>query len=329
MGNGVEALIPLAAGFALDLLLGDPPRLPHVVVAIGRTIAGLERPLRLALPKTARGELAGGTILVLAVVGLAFFAPLAVLHWAARLDPRAALALECLVCYQVLATKCLRDAGMRVYRALARGDLAGARQAVGMIVGRDTAGLDADAVARATVETVAENASDGVVAPMLFFAVGGAPLALLYKAINTMDSMLGYKNEKYLFFGRTAARLDDVANFLPARLTAMLMVPGAALAGLDWRNALRVCLRDRNRHTSPNAGYPEAACAGALGIRLGGDSVYGGRLVSKPTLGDPSRDIGADDIRRAGRLLYACAGLCFILCCGIVVGLEAVKELSP
>ena len=316
----MNVVAALAVGFVLDLLLGDPPRLPHPVVGIGKMIAWLERLFRGILPATSRGELVGGAIVVVVVAAVSFCLPFFLLSAIARVQPWAAWALECLVCYQVLATRCLGDAGMKVREALARDDLGGARSAVAMIVGRDTAGLDASAVTRATVETVAENASDGVVAPLFYFAVGGAPLALLYKAINTMDSMLGYKNGKYLYFGRVAARLDDVANYIPARLTALLMIPAAALAGLDWRNALRIFRRDRNNHGSPNSGHPEAACAGALGIRLGGDSMYGGRLVRKPTLGDPAREPEPEDIRRSVRLLYGCAALCFVLCgCGMAL----------
>ena len=326
----MDTLIALTIGFTLDLLLGDPPRMPHVVVGIGKTIAWLEKALRRILPASKRGELAAGAVLVLLVASLAFCVPYFALSAAARFHPNLGLALECFVCYQILATKCLRDASMRVYNELTAGSLAGARQAVGMIVGRDTAELDAAAVTRATVETVAENASDGVVAPMLYFAVGGAPLALLYKAINTMDSMLGYKNDKYLYFGRAAARLDDVANYIPARLTALFLILAALACRLDWRNAVRIHRRDHAAHTSPNAGHPEAACAGALDIRLGGDSAYGSRLVHKPSIGDPLREIETEDIRRANRLLYACASLCFVFCCaGLLLFATLSERTTP
>ena len=318
-------LTALAVGLALDLLLGDPPRLPHPVVAIGRLIAWLERLLRKLLPAGARGETAAGAILVIVVAAVSFCVPLLIVTVAERHGFWLRTALESIVCYQALATKCLRDAAMRVYRALADGDIAGARNAVAMIVGRDTVELDASAVTRATVETVAENASDGVVAPMLYFALGGAPLVLLYKAINTMDSMLGYKNETYLHFGRSAARLDDIANFIPARLTALLMVPAAALVGLDWRGAARIGRRDGRNHTSPNAGYPEAACAGALGIVLGGTSSYGGTQIVKPTLGEPTRPVEAADIPRTCRLLYACSLLCFAACSCALLAVAAAK----
>lgn len=312
----MSPLIVLPAGFLLDLMFGDPRWMPHCVVVIGKLIALMERICRRLFPKTARGELVGGTVLTICVVLAAFVAAHAVIAMAAKAHPLAGTAVQIFICYQALATKCLADAGKQVYGKLALGDLDGARRAVAGIVGRDTAALDADAVTRATVETVAENTSDGVVAPMFYFALGGAPLALAYKAINTMDSMLGYKNQRYLHFGRASARLDDVANYVPARLTALLMIAAAAPCGLDWRRAWRTIRRDGRNHTSPNAGYPEAACAGALGVRLGGDSAYGGVVVRKPSIGDATRDIEPDDIRRANRILYAAACLCFILCYG-------------
>lgn len=306
--------IALAAGYFLDLLLGDPPWLPHPVVAIGRVISWLERIIRGALPKTEREEKIGGAILVGMVLMISFVVSFTVLSIAYRIDYRLGVLFECVICYQVLATKCLRDAGALVYKELERGDLPAARRAVARIVGRDTAALDAPGVTRATVETVAENSSDGVVAPMLYFAIGGAPLALAYKAVNTMDSMVGYRNERYRYFGSAAARLDDAANFIPARLTGVLLIAAAALACLDWKNALHIWKRDSRNHASPNAGHPESACAGALGVQLGGDSWYEGKLASKPTIGDALRNIVPEDIPRANRLLYFVSGLCFLLC---------------
>lgn len=316
----MSAILVLIAAFGLDLLLGDPGRLPHPVVFIGRGVAALERTLRPRLPATPRGEKIAGGALVLIVTAASFCCAYAVIFLGDLLSPLLGLALETFLLYQCLAAKSLRDAALAVYRELAAGDLAAARAAVGRIVGRDVAGLDADAIARATVETVAENTSDGVVAPMLFYVVGGVPLAVLYKAINTMDSMIGYKNERYLHFGALAARLDDAANFLPARVAGILMAAAAAPCGLDGKNAWRIFRRDRHNHSSPNSAHPEAACAGALGIRLGGDSRYGGRLVSKPSIGDDARPVEPEDIRKANRLLYAAALLCLVLCCGLLTG---------
>ena len=313
--------VALAAGLLLDLLFGDPRWLPHPVVAIGRMIAFLEQALRRIFPSTAGGKRLAGATLVVMVVGVVFIATSALLLGAHDLHPWFGEVVETFFCYQILACRGLRDAGLKVWRALASGDIEGARAAVSEVVGRDVDRLDGDGIARAAVETVAENASDGVVAPMLYFAIGGAPLAMAYKAVNTMDSMLGYKNDKYIHFGRFAARLDDMANYLPARLTAFLMVPSAWLCRLDWRNAFRIYRRDRTNHTSPNSGHPEAAAAGALGVRLGGDSYYSGIVVRKPSIGEALRDIEPDDIRYATRLLYATAVLALVLFSAVRLGI--------
>lgn len=308
----------LCVGFLLDLLIGDPLWLPHPVQAIGWLIARLEKPLRRTFPQTARGELAAGGVMVLLVCLAGFGVPLALLSLAGAWHPAARWVLSCIMSWQVLAVKGLRDAGMRIYRPLAAGDLPAARRAVAMVVGRDTDHLDAGGVARAAVETVAENTGDGVAAPMLFFALGGPSLAFLYKAVNTMDSMVGYRNERYLYFGRVAARLDDAANYLPARLSGLLMVAAAFLCGLNGREAWRVLWRDRYRHSSPNSAWPEAACAGALGVRLGGASIYGGVVVEKPAIGDGGRETRPEDILAVRRLALAAAMLCLALCLGII-----------
>ena len=240
-------------GFLLDALFGDPAWLLHPVVLMGRCISALEKYLRTALPKTPRGELAGGAA-VAAVLPLGTLAVTGLACWAAaRLHPALGLALQMLWCGQALAAKGLAQESRNVYKELAKGDLPAARRAVARIVGRDTQNLTAAGVTRAAVETVAENASDGVIAPLLYMLLGGAPLALTYKAINTMDSMLGYKNEKYLYFGRCAAKLDDAANWLPSRLAALLWVATAALTGNSARGAWRIWRRDRRRHASPNS----------------------------------------------------------------------------
>ena len=317
MSWGVRHLLALLIGFCLDLLLGDPHWAPHPVRAIGALISGLEKGLRKLFPKTPAGELAGGTALVV----LTLFIPTALTVlalWACYLiSPWLSLAVETALCYQLLATKALAAESRKVYDALKTGDLDKARYAVSMIVGRDTASLDEAGVARAAVETVAENASDGVIAPLIFLAIGGAPLGMFYKAVNTMDSMVGYKNDKYLYFGRAAAKLDDILNLIPARIAGVLMCLGATAAGYDGKNAWRVFKRDRKKHKSPNAAHTEAACAGALQLRLAGPNFYFGKLAEKPYIGDDQRPIEPLDILRSGRILYATAFFALLIFCGV------------
>ena len=311
------SLAALVIGFCIDLLVGDPHGFPHPVVLIGKCISVLERGLRCICPKTPSGERAAGTILWGAVVIVSTAVPALLLWLSGLVSPWLRLALESVMCWQILAVKSLRDESGKVYQALKAGDLPGARHAVSMIVGRDTERLDEAGVARAAVETVAENASDGVIAPLIFLALGGAPLGMLYKAVNTMDSMVGYKNDRYLYFGRAAARLDDALNFLPARIAGVLMCLGGAAAGYDGKNAWRIFRRDRKRHKSPNSAHTEAACAGALQLQLAGPNYYFGQLVDKPTIGDDQRPVEALDILRAGRILYATAFFALLLFCGV------------
>lgn len=319
-------LLPLALGFILDLCFGDPLWLPHPVMAIGRLISVLEKLARRLFPATPKGELAGGAAVAVLVPVISFLVPWLILRLLEILHPWARLAAEILMCYQILAVKSLKDASLAVYRCLAAGELPAARQAVSRIVGRDTASLSAEGVTRAAVETVAENASDGVAAPLFFLALGGAPLGFLYKAVNTMDSMIGYKNQRYLYFGRAAARLDDAANFIPARLCALAMVAAAYFLGFDGPKAWRIFRRDRLNHASPNSAQTEAACAGALGLKLAGDASYFGKLVRKPTIGDGERQIEPEDIRRANRLLYAASGLCLLSCGALRFGLLLIVK---
>ncbi len=296
-------------GFALDLLLADPEGMPHPVVYMGRAITALEGVLRPRLPKTPRGELLGGAVLAAALPAGTFAAASGACRAARRLHPAAGFALETLWCWQALALKGLAAESGRVQAELERGDLPAARKAVARIVGRDTEALPAEGVAKAAVETVAENFSDGVAAPLFYLLIGGAPLALAYKAVNTMDSMVGYKNDRYLYFGRAAARLDDAANYLPSRLAALCWIGGAFLTGQDGRGAWRIWRRDRRNHASPNSAQTESACAGALGVQLAGPASYFGKRVDKPAIGDPGRHVEPEDIARANRTLYAAGGL--------------------
>ena len=292
-------------GFVLDAIFGDPAWLPHPVVYMGKAISRLEKFLRVRLPKTPQGELLGGAVTAFCLpVGTLLFTGL-VCWGAAMLHPLLGLAVQMFWCGQALAAKGLVQESMNVYRELTKPDLPAARAAVSRIVGRDTAALTAEGVTKAAVETVAENASDGVIAPLLYMLLGGAPLALTYKAINTMDSMVGYKNTQYLYFGRAAAKLDDVANYLPSRIAALLWVAAAALTGNDARSAWRIWRRDRRNHASPNSAQTESACAGALNVQLAGPAYYFGEYYPKPTIGDAVRPIEPEDIRRADRMMYA------------------------
>ncbi len=310
-------LIALLIGFAVDLLLGDPHSIPHPVVWIGKLITAVEKLVRRIFPKTVRGENVAGGVLWIIVAGISAAVPALLLYAAYHLHPAAGLVLESVMCWQILATKSLRDESMKVYAALKEGVPEEYRRAVSMIVGRDTAELDDKAVARAAVETVAENASDGVIAPMLFLALGGAPLGFFYKAANTMDSMLGYVEMPYKNIGLVPAKMDDVLNYIPARLSALLMLAAGALLGMDVKNGWRIWRRDRRNHASPNSAQTESVCAGLLGVRLAGDAYYHGVLHKKPYIGDARREIEYEDIPRAGRLLYAAAGLSLFLSVGI------------
>ena len=308
----------LAVGFAADALVGDPHGFPHPVRWMGKLIDGLEGPLRRAFPKTPAGEHAAGAALVVIVVAVCG-GVCAALAWAClAVNVWLAFAFEALVSYWMLAARSLRDETMKVRQALETGTLDDARAAVSMVVGRDVARLDDAGVTRAAVETVAENASDGVVAPLVYLSLFGPVGGVVYKAVNTMDSMVGYKNDRYRHFGTAAARTDDVVNFVPARLTGVLMCACARLVGLDTKGAWRVFKRDRKKHASPNSAHGEAACAGALGVRLAGPAWYFGKLVDKPYLGDDLRPIEHEDIRRANALMYAAAVAALVL--GLCVG---------
>ena len=306
--------IALVAGFIFDLLFGDPTWLYHPVCLIGKLIEVLEKFIRTIFPKNDKGELFGGFIEVLVVCICTLCIPGVIIYALYCYVPWAGLIVESFLCYQLLATRSLKSESMKVYDRLKCGTIEEARHAVSMIVGRDTQGLTEEGVTKATVETIAENTSDGVIAPMIYMAIGGIPLMFLYKGINTMDSMLGYKNEKYLFFGRCAAKLDDAANYLPSRIAGWLMVAASFLCKADGRNAAYIYLRDRRNHASPNSAQTEAVMAGALDLCLAGNAYYFGKLYEKPTIGDDNRPIEPEDIRRANSILYMTALLGVIFC---------------
>ena len=337
-------MIAFFAGFILDIIFGDPHGMPHPVVLVGRVISFLEGRL---ITGEEKKDLKRGVVLVIFITVMFVFLYMAILVLVYRIDIRAGVLVEAFMTYQLLAAKSLRTESMRVYHAL-KSSLPDARKALSMIVGRDTQTLDEKGVIKAAVETVAENTSDGVVAPMLYMAVGGPVLGIFYKAVNTLDSMVGYKSEKYLFFGRASARLDDVLNFVPSRISAWFMIlaayadskifwgmrtraslrmplcdhagenlySGRELSGAD---ALRIYRRDRRKHSSPNSAQTESVCAGALGVQLAGDASYFGRMVKKPTIGDDARPVEREDIRRANRLMYGTAFICEAVCVAVML----------
>lgn len=316
-------IIAFFVGFLLDLVLGDPYYLPHPIRMIGKLITGTEKILcgMGIRGKDKKADSNGRVfrqgielvlIVIISVVAVTSF----LLFMAYWLHPVLGVAVECIMTYQILAVKCLKVESMKVYQCLKNGNLEQARKAVSMIVGRDTEHLDEEGIARAAIETVAENTSDGVIAPMLYLAIGGPVLGFFYKAVNTMDSMVGYKNDKYLYFGRAAAKLDDFVNFLPARISACLMIAASLFAGNHFSGigAWTIYKRDRKKHASPNSGQTEAACAGALSIRLAGDASYFGKTVKKPYIGEALRGIEYEDIKRVNYLMYITAWLCEGLC---------------
>lgn len=309
-------LLAVLLGFVIDLILGDPRWLYHPVRAIGALISITEKIIRSCFPKSKAGERAGGLLQVCVVLFLSAGIPGVLLHVAYAWHLGIGLALETFWCYQILATRSLRDESSKVYERLAAEDLEGARSAVSMIVGRDTDQLTGEGVTRATVETIAENTSDGIVAPLFYLVLGGATLGFAYKAVNTMDSMVGYRNDTYQYFGTAAARLDDLVNFIPARLSAVLMTAAAFLLGMNGRGAWRIFCRDRYHHKSPNSAQTEAVMAGALDVQLAGNAYYFGTLYEKPTIGDAVRQIEPEDIRRANHLLYGTALLAVLLFAG-------------
>lgn len=309
-------MIAFVCGFVLDLVFGDPHALPHPIRLIGTLIAGLEKKLLKLQMRDEKKEFYKGILLVALVLlstGAVAALVLVVAYW---LHPVAGIVIESVMTYQILATKCLKDESMKVYQCLNEQGLEAGRVAVSMIVGRDTNVLDETGVVKAAVETVAENTSDGVIAPMLYTALGGPVLGFVYKAVNTMDSMVGYKNDKYLYFGRAAAKLDDVVNFIPARISAYLMIAAAYIGGkaFDGKQAYRIYKRDRRNHASPNSAQTESVCAGALGIQLAGDASYFGKVVKKPYIGDAHRAVEREDIVRVNRLMYVTAVISEVLC---------------
>ena len=303
-------VMPLLAGFLLDALIGDPYFMPHPIRLIGRLISALEGVVRKRFGERLR---AGGALLALCVLLLSAGTAALLMFLCYKVNIYVGIAAESVLCCYMLAARCLCGETLKVYRAIKQSDTEKARKAVSMIVGRDTSVLDESGIIRAAVETAAENTSDGVTAPIMYMALFGAVGGVFYKAANTMDSMIGYKNEKYRELGSFAARLDDVLNFLPSRITALVMILSAFMLRLDGKNAYRIWKRDRRKHASPNSAQTESVCAGALGVRLAGDAYYFGELHKKEYIGDDTRPIENEDIRRADRLMYVTSVIILLL----------------
>lgn len=323
-----EVVLACSIGVILDLCFGDPQWMYHPIRLIGHLISSTEKLLRKWTKQSQKRELVAGSILVIVVCVVSTLVPFLLLQGLGYIHPIAKFILECIFCYQLLAVKSLRTESMKVYDELQKGDLERSRYAVSMIVGRDTAVLDEIGVTKATIETIAENTSDGCIAPLLYMMIGGPILGFLYKAINTMDSMVGYKNEKYLYFGRMAAKLDDIVNYIPARFSAWAMIIATYFYGIveqflkgrekqfyySGKDAMRIYLRDRYNHASPNSAQTEAVCAGALQIQLAGDAFYFGKRYKKPYIGDSIRVVEIDDIKRSNQLLYGAFFVSFFIC---------------
>lgn len=314
----------LTAAFVLDLLLGDPQGWPHPVRWIGRLITRVEESLHCGDRSPFRQRLAGIVFWVL-VMAVSMSAVLAALRLAAYIHPLAGNLLMVWIAYTTLAVRSLHVESQKVANALEEGDLVRARERLSWIVSRDTSQLEEHDIVRALVETVSENISDGVIAPLFYLALGGPLAGVAYKAANTMDSMVGYQNDRYRWFGWFAAKADDVANWIPSRLSGLLLAGAAACLNLDWRGALRIMRRDAPKMKSPNAGYPEAAAAGALGVQLGGANVYFGRTVEKPVLGDEGKALDLDVYRMAVTLMYATSVLAFVLALSIRFAIAAFR----
>ncbi len=310
----LTALYACLLGFTLDLIFGDPHWRFHPIRLIGNLIAITEKILRKVFPKTNKGEMYAGLCLTIVVGTVALVVPLLLLKFVNMMHPLAAFILESILCFFALSTKSLKVETMKIFKLLSLGEVEKSKRALSMIVGRDTENLTEEGIVKGAVETVAENTTDGVIAPLFFMIIGGAPLAYFYKAVNTMDSMVGYKNEKYLFLGRCAAKLDDILNFIPARIAANVMVFASyILRNFDGKNARRIYLRDRFKHASPNSAHTEAVCAGALRIQLAGDAFYFGVKHKKEYIGDALEGITPHNILMANKLLYATAVLSLLL----------------
>lgn len=308
------SILPLLLGYILDLILGDPYNIPHPVRFIGSLISKTENILRRLSPKTSKSELISGIFMPIIVVGISTVGALLILKLAYKIHVIVGIIVDSIICYQMLATKCLKDESMKVYQSLKSGDLELSRKNVSMIVGRDTQNLDVTGVTKATVETIAENTSDGIIAPMIYMALFGSIGGVFYKSVNTLDSMIGYKNDKYLYFGRASAKLDDLLNYIPSRISAIFVIVATFFLNLDFKSAFHIWRRDCRNHPSPNSAQTESAFAGALNVQLAGDMYYFGKLHHKKTIGDNVRPIQIEDIKTSNKILYVTSFISLIFC---------------
>ena len=305
----------IIAGFILDLILGDPQGYPHPVRYIGSLISFIEKKLYRENKKI--HQLIAGVFLVLLVVGITYLLTYWIIRLTYYIHTAVGIMASVILAYTVLATKCLDTEARKVYDKLAANDLDGGRRALSFIVSRDTADLSEAEISRGTVETVAENISDGIIAPLFYLFVGGVPIAMAYKAINTLDSMVGYRNDRYEYFGKISAYLDDIVNYIPARLSVLLISIAAFIMGKSGSKAFRMAVRDGGNHKSPNSGYPEASVAGVLGIQLGGTNKYFGKETYKPTIGDVEEPLVKEHIIATIKLMYLASITGIILFSGI------------
>jgi adenosylcobinamide-phosphate synthase len=296
-------ILSIYIGYVMDLIIGDPYSFPHPVRYIGKLIKITENKIR-KIAKTDKGLKIGGFVLWFVTVGITYLVTYLIVKLSSFV-PGGFLIANSILIYTTLATKCLKDEAVKIYKVLKSKDIEKSRIQLSYIVGRDTASLDEGEIIRATVETVAENTVDGIIAPMFYAFIGGAPLAMAYKAINTLDSTVGYKNEKYMNLGFASAKIDDIANYIPARISVLLMTIGSLILGYDYKSCFKISIRDRKNHKSPNCAYSEGAVAGALGVQLGGTNIYFGKEVYKPTIGDKIREIEIEDIVKTNKIMYA------------------------
>ena len=304
-------LLSIYTGYILDLIIGDPYSFPHPVRFIGKLINFVEKQIR-KITKSDKGLKIAGFVLWFIVVGLTLGTTFIICQLF-KFNKIAYFIINSILIYTTLATKCLKDEAVKIYKVLKTGDLEKSRTQLSYIVGRDTTTLNEKEIVRATVETVAENTVDGIIAPLFYGFIGGAPLAMAYKAINTLDSTVGYKNEKYYYLGYASAKIDDIANYIPARIGVILLSIGSLFVGFNFKDALKIGIRDRKNHKSPNCAFPEGAVAGALGIQLGGTNIYFGKAVYKPTIGDKKREIEIEDIVRTNKIMYSSSIISIII----------------